>query len=430
MKQSISRAVCVFVAAILFAFANGLQAAEWYKGQLHCHSVWSDGNTLPELAIGWYKDNGYHFMALTDHNVLQLDSNNWKEVAAKTERGKTVAEPLVAESKKQFGPGWVETKEEDGKTLVRLKTHAELAGKFNDKGKFLLIPGHEQNISVAGFSLHACAINITESIPFPKDFPSVAAAASAWRKASFENSAQSGLEGYWMLNHPDWPYYDNSPEVLIEANEIEFYENNMSGGPRKRQPMMPDREKYWDIVLAFRHLAGAKPIYFVTSDDTHNYLTFRDNSAIPGLGWIVVRSEKLDANFLFQAMKRGDFYSSCGVVLKDVRFDSATKTLTVDVDPTENAKYTIRFIGTKKGFDTSKQPFEILAEEKLAARKGFTYSEQIGATFQTVEGTTASYKMAPEDLYVRAVITSDKAPKYRGENTPERETAWTQPVGW
>jgi len=397
-----------------------LHADEWYKGQLHCHSQWSDGNTLPELAIGWYKDNGYHFMSLTDHNVLQHDSNKWKEVPA----------ARIDESKAKFGADWIETKEEGGKTLVRLKTFAELSQKLNTPGKFLLIPGHEQNVGVAGFSLHANAINITESIPFPKDFPSIAAAASSWRKASLANSAANGLEGFWMHNHPDWPYYDNPPEDLIEASEIDFYENNMSAAPRKRQSQMPDQEKYWDVVNAFRMLNGKKPIYRVTSDDTHNYLNFRDNLAIPGHGWVVVRSDKLDANSLFRAMKKGDYYCSCGVVLKDVRFDPATKTLTVEVDPAENVKYTIRFVGTKKGFDTNKVPFEIPAEENLALRKGFTYSDQIGATFLTVEGTTASYKMAPDDMYVRAIITSNKAPQYKGTNKPEKETAWTQPVGW
>ena len=399
MKQNILKAFFTFTVAILFVLWGELQSAEWYKGQLHCHSQWSDGNTLPELAIGWYKDKGYQFMSLTDHNVLQHDPGKWKEVSA----------ALINASKEKFGD-WVETKEADGKTLVRLKTFAELSQKMNEPGKFLLIPGHEQNTSVAGFSLHANAINITESIPFPKDFPSVAAAASAWRKASFANSMANNLEGFWMLNHPDWPYYDNSPEVLIEAHEIEFYENNMTSGPRKRQPQMPNQEKYWDIINTFRLLAGHKPIYSVASDDTHNYLNFKNGATNPGHGWVVVRSDKLDTNTLFQAMKKGDFYSSCGVVLKDVRFDPATKTLTVVVDPAENVKYTIRFVGTKKGFDTTKVPFEIPAEENLALRRGFTYSDQIGATFLTVEGTTASYKMAPEDMYVRAIITSDQAP--------------------
>ena len=422
MKQNILKAFFALSVVTVVALWGELQGAEWYKGQLHCHSHWSDGNTMPELAIAWYKDRGYQFMSLTDHNVLQLDANKWKEVSA----------ALISASKERFGADWVETKEEEGKTLVRLKTLAELSQKLNESRKFLLIPGHEQNTSVAGFSLHANAINITESIPFPRDFPSVAAAALAWRKATLENSTKNNLEGYWMLNHPDWPYYDNSPEVLIEAHEIEFYENNLTAGPRKRQPQMPNQEKYWDIVNAFRLLAGHKPVYSVASDDTHNYLNFRNGATNPGHGWVVVRSDQLDADSLFRAMKKGDFYSSCGVVLKDVRFDPATKTLTVEVDPAENVKYTIRFVGTKKGFDTTKVPFEIPAdpENRLALRQSFTYSDQIGATFLTVEGTTASYRMAPEDMYVRAIITSDQAPQYSDENTREVQTAWTQPVGW
>jgi len=413
MKKTFILVLGLLLAAVLH-FAT-LHAAEWYKGNLHGHSHWSDGNVLPEQAIGWYKDHGYHFVSLTDHNALQLDPNRWKEVSPE----------LIEESRKKFGQDWVETKEENDKTLVRLKTVSELAQELDEPGKFLVIPGHEQNAGVAGVTLHANAINITESIPFPNDFPSIAAAASAWRKMSLENSTRNGLEGFWMINHPRWPYYDNCAEELIEASEIEFWENNMMAGPAKRQAMMPDDEKYWDIINAFRILSGNRPIYSVATDDVHNYLTL--HGVGPGHGWVVVRSEKLDANSLFRAMKNGDFYSSCGVVLKDVRFDSMTKTLTVEVDPAEDAKYTIRFVGTKKGFDTNKEPFEIPQEGNLAARKGFTYSEQVGATFQTVEGTTASYKMAADDLYVRAIITSDKAPQYKNGNKPELETAWTQP---
>ena len=307
-----------------------------------------------------------------------------------------------------------------------------MAAKLNEPGRFLLLPGHEQNTGVAGFTLHANAINITETIPFPNDFPSVAAAASAWRKAALENSAKSSLEGFWMLNHPDWPYYDNSPEELIAASDVEFYERHQPAFPRKRQPQMPDPEQYWDIVNAFRMLAGAKPIYGIASDDNHIYRAFQVYATVIGHNWVAVRSDKLDANSLIRAMKKGDFYSSSGVVLKDVRFDSATKTLSVEVDPAKNTHYTIRFVGTKKGFDSKKEPFEIPQEgDNLPMRKGFTYSDQIGATFKTVKGTTASYQMTPDDMYVRAIITADRS-QYKlgiirvGGGTAD--TAWTQPV--
>jgi len=42
----------------------------WYRGNLHTHSTNSDGQKSPEDAVNWYRDNGYDFMALTDHNVV------------------------------------------------------------------------------------------------------------------------------------------------------------------------------------------------------------------------------------------------------------------------------------------------------------------------------------------------------------------------
>ena len=43
---------------------------KWYKGNLHTHSYWSDGDEFPEMITDWYKSAGYHFMALSDHNIL------------------------------------------------------------------------------------------------------------------------------------------------------------------------------------------------------------------------------------------------------------------------------------------------------------------------------------------------------------------------
>jgi hypothetical protein len=42
----------------------------WFKGCLHVHSTASDGErTVPEV-LDWYRQRGYHFLALTDHDVL------------------------------------------------------------------------------------------------------------------------------------------------------------------------------------------------------------------------------------------------------------------------------------------------------------------------------------------------------------------------
>jgi hypothetical protein len=46
------------------------QPGQWYKGNLHTHSTVSDGLISPDQVIEWYRQRGYHFLALTDHRVL------------------------------------------------------------------------------------------------------------------------------------------------------------------------------------------------------------------------------------------------------------------------------------------------------------------------------------------------------------------------
>jgi hypothetical protein len=42
----------------------------WYKGNTHAHTLESDGDSTPEEVARWYKDQGYQFLVLSDHNVL------------------------------------------------------------------------------------------------------------------------------------------------------------------------------------------------------------------------------------------------------------------------------------------------------------------------------------------------------------------------
>ncbi|MDO5566592.1 MAG: hypothetical protein Q4G59_08040, partial [Planctomycetia bacterium] len=45
--------------------------SQWFRGNLHTHTQWSDGTPLPEWAVAWYKDRGYHFLCPSDHNTFQ-----------------------------------------------------------------------------------------------------------------------------------------------------------------------------------------------------------------------------------------------------------------------------------------------------------------------------------------------------------------------
>src|SRR5688500_15520765 len=93
-----------FLVTITFAHAE----PRWYKGNLHTHSLWSDGDAYPEVIIDWYKKHGYNFLALSDHNVVQ-QGERWTNI--ETNKGGTNA---FATYLKLFGPDWVEQREQNG----------------------------------------------------------------------------------------------------------------------------------------------------------------------------------------------------------------------------------------------------------------------------------------------------------------------------
>ena len=55
-----------------FARTAASPAAEmkWYKGNLHTHTINSDGDSSPDTVARWYKEHYYNFLVLTDHNYL------------------------------------------------------------------------------------------------------------------------------------------------------------------------------------------------------------------------------------------------------------------------------------------------------------------------------------------------------------------------
>ena len=83
MLRSIPPIALCLVATLIPSIAAGFRAGpipgdpvtaaaepRWFKGNLHTHSLWSDGDDYPEMIADWYARHGYHFLALSDHNVL------------------------------------------------------------------------------------------------------------------------------------------------------------------------------------------------------------------------------------------------------------------------------------------------------------------------------------------------------------------------
>ena len=78
-----------FIILNLVSCENNSAEQNWYKGNLHTHSLWSDGDDFPEMIIQWYKDNDYQFIALSDHNTIG-DSEFWYEIKERELKHKTL----------------------------------------------------------------------------------------------------------------------------------------------------------------------------------------------------------------------------------------------------------------------------------------------------------------------------------------------------
>ena len=53
-----------------------LGAGRWLRGNLHTHTTNSDGDSPPAAVVAWYRDAGYDFLAVTDHDVLTLPDDH------------------------------------------------------------------------------------------------------------------------------------------------------------------------------------------------------------------------------------------------------------------------------------------------------------------------------------------------------------------
>lgn len=102
----------------------------WFKGNLHTHTLWSDGDQFPEVVTGWYVEHGYHFLALSDHNVLSR-GERWIDAFANSRSASGGRMQAVELYRSRFGPRWVEQREGAGGGLeVRLKPLDEFRHLF------------------------------------------------------------------------------------------------------------------------------------------------------------------------------------------------------------------------------------------------------------------------------------------------------------
>jgi hypothetical protein len=274
--------------AILLALLAAFQAADtqptlrWYKGNTHTHTIESDGDSTPEEVTRWYKEHGYNFLVLSDHNVLtSIDTLNEKYAV-----------------KEQF-------------TLIRGE---EVTDRFGPK------------------SIHVNALDLHKLVP-PQGGTSVLEVIQR------NVDAIRGAGAIPHINHPNFNW-SITAEELRQVRNTRLFEifnghpmvNNLGGGGT------PGLEETWDTLLS----AGVL-LYGIAVDDAHHFKKPNEATAAgPGRGWVVVRAPRLEAKALLDAMERGDFYASTGVELIDYAVTDTAMTLTIKKDA--YARYRVQFI--------------------------------------------------------------------------------------
>lgn len=282
------------LAAAIVASWIGLEAAallgqqpstgRWYKGNTHTHTLNSDGDSTPDDVVRWYREHGYQFLVLTDHNYL-----------------------------------------------TRVDALNALHGADE---RFLVIPGEEVTDRFGSSSLHINGLGLSRLVE-PQGGTSVPDVLQR------NVDAIRAADGVPHINHPNFGWSITADELRqLDRNRLfEIWNghpqvNNVGGGGT------PGLEGIWDLLLT-----SGRVLYGVAVDDAH---TFKQpgnpNVAGPGRGWVMVRAASLDQQSLLDAMERGDFYSSTGVVLSD--YAATESEIRLAVRASSFARYRIQFIGT------------------------------------------------------------------------------------
>ena len=273
--------VSILVAGLTTAGAGS--GARWYKGNLHTHTLNSDGDSSPLAVATWYREHNYDFLVLSDHNYL------------------TTVEGLNA--------------------------------TVGAPGKFLLIPGEEVTDEVKQKPLHVNAYNLGRLVE-PQGGPTMAAALERDVAAIRQAGALPSL------NHPNF-YWAVTLEDMLAAKDLRHFEvynghpsvNNAGGGGSL------SLEQMWDALLT----AGRR-IHGIAVDDAHNFKQFAKDLSNPGRGWVSVRAGALDAASITRALAEGDFYASTGPKLTNIHATGEEYAIDIQLDDQE--KTTTVFIGS------------------------------------------------------------------------------------
>ena len=150
-------------------------------------------------------------------------------------------------------------------------------------------------------SYHIVVVGLKEAVELPEE-------ASVQEVIDIIRSQQ----GIIFLGHPYWSGLTlNDVLPLKEILGIEVFNTRCHRDIGKGFSAV-----HWDDLLAH-----GKNLYGFAVDDTH----FQEDI---GQGWIMVKAKSLSAIDILSAIEKGQFYSSCGPIIKDIIFEDNAITVT------------------------------------------------------------------------------------------------------
>lgn len=348
-KRVVSKLICIAVltTGLLTVECN---AAIWIKGQIHCHTTNSDGNTSPNGVASWYKAHGYGFVFITDHNRF--------------------TDPVP-----------IDVDPSDG---------------------FIVIGGEEISSQYNGIPIHMNALGISQTLPALSGNDSVD---TLQRNLDVIN-AKSSLS---QVNHPNWYYAFNSADLLkiYGCDLIEIW-NASSGCNNEGDRIHPSVEKNWDDLLT-----AGMTIYATATDDAHNYTSFGSQYDNPGRTWLGVHIDSLSEKNIMAALKCGDFYASTGVELIDISITDKEISLTIKQGPRnvyttqfigKGGKVLAQVKGLSPRYVFTKSPDEEYVRAKVVASDGsFAWTQPV--RYRNI-GDTLNLPLESTVNIPKAVVTS------------------------
>lgn len=293
----------------------------WIKGNTHTHTTNSDGTSSPEVVINWYRERGYGFLIITDHNAFT-----------------------------------------DPSELAHIQTE-----------DFLLIPGEEISCKAGptGRPIHVVALGIERYIPYTAD--DVKGTVSETIDTFVSKAIDYG--GLPVVAHPNYKYGLHYKDLLKTADWdlFELFNNSKNVRNEGSAAYMPV-EQIWDILLS-----GGRTCYGLAVDDAHHFDGQRDYH-LPGGGWVWVDVNELTQEEVLASLKAGNFYSTTGPELKDFIVDE--KSIFVEVKPEDGINYSIRFIGKHgqilqdEDATSAEYEFKGIPEEEYVRAKVITDSDK------------------------------------------------------